>query len=58
MNLEAIYFVSQVVASVALVGSLVFVGMQIRAQVRQSRMDAVLTMINVFANVRKWVVSG
>ncbi len=30
MNLEAIYFISQVIAAVALVGSLVFVGIQIR----------------------------
>ncbi|MFN2100460.1 hypothetical protein [Altererythrobacter sp. MF3-039] len=36
MNLEAIYFISQVVAAVALVGSLVFVGIQIREARKQA----------------------
>lgn len=37
MDLEAVYFVSQVVAAFAIVGSLVFVGMQTRAATRQAR---------------------
>ncbi|MFN2100458.1 hypothetical protein [Altererythrobacter sp. MF3-039] len=38
MNLEAVYFISQVIAAVALVGSLVFVGIQIRqVSFRQKR---------------------
>ncbi|QIG53796.1 hypothetical protein G6N82_06170 [Altererythrobacter sp. BO-6] len=49
MTLEAIYFISQVIAAVALVGSLVFVGFQIRAQVRQAKLDAVRSMMSSFA---------
>ncbi|MEO0698367.1 MAG: hypothetical protein AAFY81_01460, partial [Pseudomonadota bacterium] len=49
MDLEAVYFISQVVAAVALVASLVFVGYQIRAQVRQSKLDAVRSMMSSFA---------
>lgn len=37
MNLEAIYFISQVVAAAAVVGSLVFVGIQIRQSNRFAR---------------------
>ncbi|MBX7540479.1 hypothetical protein [Qipengyuania sphaerica] len=39
MNLEAVYFISQVIAAVALVGSLVFVGIQIRQVSQQQRRD-------------------
>ena len=37
MNLEAVYFVSQVIAAVALVGSLIFVGIQIRQNTSMHR---------------------
>lgn len=37
MNLEAIYFISQVIAAAALVASLIFVGLQVRAGMAQSR---------------------
>ena len=40
MNLEAVYFISQVVAAVALVGSLVFVGIQIRQVSKAQRREA------------------
>lgn len=39
MNLEAIYFISQVIAAVALVGSLIFVGIQIRQSSVQTRLN-------------------
>ncbi len=39
MNLEAIYFVSQAVAALALIGSLIFVGLQIR-QTREANNSA------------------
>lgn len=37
VNLEAIYFISQVIAAAALVASLIFVGLQVRAGMAQSR---------------------
>lgn len=36
MTLEALYFISQVIAAVALVGSLIFVGLQIRESRKQA----------------------
>ena len=36
MDLEAAYFISQIVATVALVGSLIFVGLQVREAKRQT----------------------
>ena len=39
MTLEAIYFLSQVVAAVALVCSLIFVGIQIRQSSIQTRLN-------------------
>ena len=39
MNLEAVYFISQVIAAVALVGSLIFVGIQIRQSSHQTRLN-------------------
>ena len=40
MSLEAIYFISQVIAAVALVGSLIFVGVQIRQVNQRQRREA------------------
>ena len=37
MDLEAVYFVSQVVAAFAIVGSLIFVGLQTRAATSQAK---------------------
>lgn len=37
MTLEAIYFISQVIAAAALVASLIFVGLQVRAGMAQSK---------------------
>jgi len=38
MTLEALYFIAQIVASLAIIASLVFVGMQIKAQTREQRL--------------------
>lgn len=35
MTLEALYFIAQIMAALAIVGSLVFVGLQIRAQTKE-----------------------
>ena len=40
MTLEQLYFVSQILAATAIVGSLVFVGMQIRQNTEQSKITA------------------
>ena len=40
MNLETIYFISQIIAVVALMVSLVFVGVQIRQNTAQAKSDA------------------
>jgi hypothetical protein len=37
MTLEAVYFISQVVAAVALIGSLLFVGVQVRQNTQQAQ---------------------
>ena len=37
MTLEAFYFIAQIIAAVAIVGSLIFVGLQIRANTREQR---------------------
>jgi len=41
MTLEQIYYISQIVSVIAIFGSLVFVGLQMRAQTRESRLAAV-----------------
>ena len=41
MTLEELYYVSQIAAAVAIFGSLVFVGLQMRAQTRESRLSAI-----------------
>ena len=38
MTLETFYFIAQIIAAVAIVGSLLFVGMQIRAGIREQRL--------------------
>lgn len=46
MTLEAFYYISQIVAVIAIFGSLVFVGLQMRAQARETRygtMNQILT---------------
>ena len=46
MTLEDIYYISQIIAAVAIFGSLVFVGLQMRAQTRETRygtMNQILT---------------
>ena len=46
MTIEEIYYVSQIAAAVAIFGSLVFVGLQMRAQTREARystMNQILT---------------
>lgn len=40
MTLEALYFVAQIIAAIAIIGSLVFVGFQIRANTREHRTTA------------------
>jgi len=39
MTLEAIYFLTQIIAALAIIGSLVFVGLQIRANTREHRVN-------------------
>jgi hypothetical protein len=46
MTVEEVYFISQIVAAIAIVASLIFVGMQMRAQTRETRysvMNQILT---------------
>ena len=46
MTLEELYYVSQIVAVIAIFGSLIFVGLQLRAQTRETRystMNQILT---------------
>ncbi|MFN2100459.1 hypothetical protein [Altererythrobacter sp. MF3-039] len=51
MNLEAVYFISQAIAAVALVGSLVFVGVQLRLSRKMERASA---QREVLVRVAEW----
>ena len=48
MSLENIYYIGQTIAVIALVGSLVFVGLQMREQNKQSRLEAVRQLGELF----------
>lgn len=48
MTLENIYYVGQTLAVLALVGSLIFVGLQMREQNKQSRLEAVRQLGELF----------
>lgn len=50
MSLEAIYFASQIVAAAAIVGSLIFVGLQMRAQSRETRIAATDRLLEEYRN--------
>ena len=50
LNLEAIYFISQTVAAVAVIGSLFHLSAQLREQNRESRHKAIQDMTANFAN--------
>lgn len=49
MNLEAMYFIGQTIAAIAIVGSLIFVGLQMRAQARETRLAS---MAEIMAEYR------
>ncbi|MEL6567314.1 MAG: hypothetical protein AAFQ22_02775 [Pseudomonadota bacterium] len=51
MTLEALYYVSQIVAVLAILGSLIFVGIQIRQNTKQARAAAAQS---VYENYASW----
>ena len=57
MTLEAIYFIGQTVAAFAIVGSLIFVGIQSRQAGRASELATLQVMQNRFDGFRRLVVA-
>jgi len=55
MTLEAIYFISQIVAALGIMASLVFVGLQMRAQTRETRLAS---MAEIMAEYREVMVQS
>jgi len=55
MTLEAIYFISQVIAAVALVVSIIFVGVQIRQNTRTTKAAAGFDAANSIASLNEQV---
>lgn len=53
MNLEQVYFIAQIVAAVALVASLVFVGMQMRQSALQQRIATAAGYYDIFRDHMK-----
>jgi len=54
MTLEAIYFISQILAALGIMASLIFVGLQVRQGTRQAKADAVQA---VHDNFSLWYMS-
>lgn len=61
MTLQAIYFISQVVAAIALIGSLIFVGVQVRQNTAQGKRQEAASRAAaaeaVHDNFAKWYMS-
>ena len=57
MNLEAIYFIGQTIAAFAIVGSLIFVGIQSRQASRASELASLQVLQERFDGFRRMVVA-
>ena len=55
MSLETVYYLSQIIAVVAVVASLIFVGMQVRQSTKQAKADAVQA---VHDNLSAWYMNA
>ena len=55
MTLETIYFISQVLAAVCVIASLIFVGVQVRQSTKQAKADAVQA---VHDNLSVWYMQA
>jgi len=54
MNLEALYYVSQIIAVAAVLASLIFVGVQIRQNTRQAKAAAAQSVYENYAGWYMW----
>ena len=54
MTLEALYYISQIVAVLAILGSLIFVGVQIRQNTKQAKAAAAQAVYENYANWYMW----
>lgn len=50
MTLEDFYFISQIIAAVGIMASLVFVGLQMRAQARETRLASMAEVMSEYRN--------
>lgn len=57
MTLEDIYFLAQIFAAVAVVGSLIFVGLQVRANTREQAINRVHQRAAISAGINGWVAT-
>ena len=58
MTLEAFYFAAQIIAAAAIVASLVFVGLQVRAQTKEQAIHRVQARATLAANVYTWAIES
>ena len=56
MSLEEIFYLSQSIASVAVVGSLIYLGLQVRASDRGQRSIKQRSTVTARASVHTWVM--
>jgi len=54
MTLEALYYVSQIVAVLAILGSLIFVGVQVQQNTKQAKAAAALAVYKNYADWYMW----
>lgn len=57
MTLEAIYFIAQILAAIAIVSSLVFVGLQVRANTREHRVTTNNVRTEKVAEIQRLVAT-
>ena len=58
MTLESIFYLSQTIAAIAIVGSLVFVGLEVRTSNRDNRHRAIEEMLQNYRELRGTVASN
>lgn len=58
MHLETLYFVTQILAALAVVGSLIFVGLQVRVQAREVAQNRVEQRIAHSASLRQTILES
>jgi len=57
MSLETAYFIAQIIAALAVVASLVFVGLQVRANTREQAINRVHQRAAISAGINGWVAT-